>query len=97
MDKAVIDLINKMFEIAGHQVTFEHIKDRRDDWYCQWEMTVEQQDEWMIWGMDYLKKTFRWSTAVCKKEMSMFTLNYGLKFNNSNLNKDAIPTNPSDT
>ena len=25
-------LINKMFEIAGHNVTYEDIKDRKDNW-----------------------------------------------------------------
>ena len=34
-DQAVIDLINKMFEIAGHNVTYDDIKDRKDDWYTQ--------------------------------------------------------------
>ena len=35
-------LIDKMFEIAGHQVTFEDIKDRKDNWYQQYTMTEEQ-------------------------------------------------------
>ena len=37
-DKAVVDLINKMFEIAGHNVTYEDIKDRKDNWFWDWEM-----------------------------------------------------------
>ncbi len=37
-DKAVVDLINKMFEIAGHKVTYDDIKGRQDDWYAQWTM-----------------------------------------------------------
>ena len=42
----VEDAINKMFEIAGHPITFNDIKDRKDDWYTQWTMSVEQYDEW---------------------------------------------------
>jgi hypothetical protein len=30
-DKAVIDLINQMFIIAGHDVTYDDIKGRKDD------------------------------------------------------------------
>lgn len=32
-DIIVETLINKMFEIAGHQVVFEDIKDRKDNCY----------------------------------------------------------------
>ena len=46
-----IDVINKMFEIAGHKVTYDDIKDRKDDWYSQWTMTTEQNDEWKKWGI----------------------------------------------
>ena len=50
-DEIVVEtMINKMFEIAGHSVTFENIKDRKDDWYVQWTMTEEQTKEWRDWG-----------------------------------------------
>jgi hypothetical protein len=29
-DQAVINLVNKMFEIAGHQVTYDDVKDRQE-------------------------------------------------------------------
>jgi len=32
-NQSVIDLINKMFEIAGYDVKYDDIKDRQDDWY----------------------------------------------------------------
>ena len=44
--KMVVDMINKMFEIAGHPVTFDDVKDRKDSWYTDWTMTMEQNDEW---------------------------------------------------
>ena len=31
-EQLLIDILNKMFEIAGHQVTFDDIKNRKDDW-----------------------------------------------------------------
>jgi len=45
-DEIIVEtIINKMFEIAGHKVTFEDIKDRKDNWYQQWTMTEEQNKE----------------------------------------------------
>ena len=79
-DKAVQDLINKMFEIAGHEVTFDDIKGREDAWYTDWTMTVAQSDEWMEWGVQYLRKNLKVKQVVAKKQMSWFMLNYGLKF-----------------
>ena len=32
-EQAVIDLINQMFIIAGHDISFDDIKGRQDDWY----------------------------------------------------------------
>ena len=80
--QAFIDLINKMFQIAGHNVTYDDIKDRKDDWYREWTMTVEQSNEWKSWGEAYLKKLFKWNKVICEKEMSWINLSYGLKLSN---------------
>ncbi len=72
-------LINKMFEIAGHNVTFEDIKGRTDQWYLEWTMTREQEAEWRRFGEELIKKqspTGRWNY---KSEMAFFNMNYGLK------------------
>ena len=45
-NKAVVDLINQMFIIAGHDVTYDDIKGRKDDWYTEWTMTTAQCEEW---------------------------------------------------
>jgi hypothetical protein len=81
-EQAVIDLINKMFEIAGHQVTYDDIKDRKDDWFTQWTMTIEQNDEWKEWGRKYLMKTLRLPSHRAKMEMQWASLAWGLKFSN---------------
>ena len=75
-------LINKMFEIAGHPITFNDIKDRKDDWYTQWTMSVEQNDEWKEWGVEEIRKRFRYNKKWAEKEMAMISLMWGLKFNN---------------
>lgn len=81
-EKAVVDMINKMFEIAGHSVTYDDIKDRKDNWYQQWEMTVEQNDEWKDWGRKYLMKELKLPSKLAEREMAMISLMWGLKFSN---------------
>jgi len=79
-DKAVQDLINKMFELAGHDMTYTDIKDRHDAWYTDWTMTVEQNEQWKKWGVEYLRKALRLRKIAAEKQMAWFALNYGLKF-----------------
>ena len=78
----LVDLINKMFEIAGHDVTYEDIEGRKDAWYTKWTMTYEQNNEWVEYGMAQIKKVFRYPKKVCKKEMMWLNLMYGLKIKN---------------
>ena len=40
-EKAVVDLINQMFIIAGHDVTYDDILGK-DKWFMEYSMTVEQ-------------------------------------------------------
>lgn len=72
-------MINKMFEIAGHSVRYEDIKDRKDNWYQQWTMTEEQNKEWREWGLKYLKKQKGLLKYFAERQMAMFDLMYGLK------------------
>jgi len=80
-DIFVKDVINKMFEIAGHDVTYEDIKDRKDDWYTQWTMSTAQNDEWNEWGVTEIRKRFRYNKKWAEKEMGWINLMWGLKFN----------------
>jgi hypothetical protein len=76
----LVDAINKMFEIAGHEVTYDDIKDRKDDWFTDWTMTVEQNEKWKEWGISEIQKRFRSKKIWAEREMGMLALNYGLKF-----------------
>jgi hypothetical protein len=79
-EKLFVDIINKMFEIAGHKVTFEDIKDRKDAWYNDWTMTEDQYNEWRKWGCKELKKKLKLTDVYADRQMSMIGLNWGLKF-----------------
>jgi len=80
LDQSIIDLINEMFRIAGHEVTYEDIKDRKDNWFHDWTMTEDQYDEWKLWGKKYLQKKLRMYTKQAEKEMNWVGLMWGLKF-----------------
>lgn len=80
--QAVIDLINKMFEIAGHSVTFQDVEHRKDEWYLEWTITMEQDREWKQWGKKYLIKELKMPSKLAEREMAYVGLGYGLKFSN---------------
>ena len=84
MDMAIEHLIDKMFEIAGHDVTFNDIKERKDDWYTQWTMTMDQSEEWKKYGIEYLRKIFKWNKILAEKEMLWMNLQWGLKYSDFN-------------
>jgi len=84
-EKMVVDMIDKMFEIAGHSVTYDDVKDRKDDWYTQWTITVDQNDEWKDWGKKYLIKELKFPAKLAEREMGMISLMWGLKFSDFNL------------
>jgi hypothetical protein len=79
VDNTIIYLINIMFKISNHDMTFDDIKDRKDDWYSQFTMTEEQNNEWKNKGIEYLIKHFKMNKRLAQREMEMFNLNYGLK------------------
>ena len=84
-EQAVIDIINQMFIIAGHEVTFEDIKGRKDDWFTQWTMTVAQSEEWREWGIAYLRKNLNMNKGLAEKEMTCFNIQWGLKYADYNI------------
>ena len=89
-DLFIRELINKMFEIAGHEVTFDDVKDRKDEWYTQWTMTTAQNEEWNEWGIQEIRKRFRYTKKFAEREMGMLTLMWGLKFSDwENYNKNG--------
>ena len=74
-------LIDEMFLIAGHpDVTYEDIIDRKDGWWMDWGMTLEQNEQWKQAGIKILQREYRWPKYRAVKEMDMMSLLYGLKF-----------------
>ena len=86
-EKMIVDIVNKMFEIAGHDITYDDIKERKDAWYSEWTMTTQQSEEWIEWGVVYLKKLFRMNEVRAKKDMLWINLQWGLKYSDYNPSK----------
>lgn len=79
IQRIVEHLINKMFEIAGHDVKYEDLLDRKDDWYAQYTMTQEQYEVWREYSIKYIKKEKKVPMKYAEREFAWFNLSYGLK------------------
>lgn len=76
----VVELINEMFKIAGHSVTYHDVEGRQDAWYNEWTMTEEQYNQWQKWGSQLIRKKLHLTKNYADREMAMIGLNWGLKF-----------------
>ena len=80
-EKAVVDLINQMFIIAGYDVTYDDILGR-DKWFQEYSMTVQQAEEFTKWGKKYLMKNLRMRAFQAEREMQWFNVQWGLTYSN---------------
>jgi hypothetical protein len=78
------ELIDKMFEIAGHDLKFEDVEGRTDNWFQQYTMTEMQNEEWKEWGTKLLAKKRRYGKKLADREMRMLDLYCGLKVSDPN-------------
>jgi hypothetical protein len=72
-------LIDQMFIIAGHELRYDDVIGRKDNWFQQYTMTEAQRDEWKEWGISYIRKKKRWSKKLAEREMAFLDLYCGLK------------------
>ena len=77
------ELIDKMFEIAGHPLKFEDVEGRNDNWFQQYTMTEAQNEEWRDWGIKLIMKKRRYNKYLADREMRMLDLYCGLKISDS--------------
>ena len=80
-EKAMIDIVNKMFEIAGHDVNYDDIVGV-DKWYQKYTMTFEQGEQLKEWGKQYLMRELKLRAAYAEKEMQWFNVQWGLTYSN---------------
>ena len=77
--KLLKELIDKMFEIAGHDLKFEDVEGRKDMWFQQYTMTEAQNKEWREWGTKHIKKKNGYYLKTAAREMAFLDLYCGLK------------------
>jgi hypothetical protein len=77
------ELIDKMFEIAGHNLKFEDVEGRTDNWFQQHTMTQAQNEEWRDWGTKFIMKKHRYNKYLADRHMRMLDLYCGLKISDS--------------
>ena len=73
------ELIDKMFELEGHDLKFEDVEGRKDNWFQQYTMTEAQNEEWRKWGIKLIMKKRRYNKYLADREMRMLDLYCGLK------------------
>ena len=78
IEKVVEHLINKQFEMAGHQVTFDEILGV-ENWFQKYTMTCTQSIEFRKYAYKYIKKALYLNKHRAESETGWFTLQYGLK------------------
>ncbi len=82
------ELIDKMFEIAGHPLKFEDVEGRTDNWFQQYTMTEAQNEEWRDWGIKLIMKKRRYNKYLADREMRMLDLYCGLKISDSKYDRE---------
>ena len=74
------DAINKQFEIAGHNVTFDDIVGLENDgWYNKYTITFSQHKKFKEWWIKEFEKRRLGLYKPAEYEFSIFDLMYGLK------------------
>jgi hypothetical protein len=81
------ELIDKMFEIAGHDLKFEDVEGRKDHWFQEYTMTEAQDEEWKDWGTKLIMKKRRYNKYLADRQMRMLSLYCGLKISDSKYSK----------
>jgi len=75
----VIDAINMMFYVSGHNQSYAGVIDDKTDWFLRYTMNEEQHAEWKKWFIVEIKKVLKCSNKIAQKEFMWFDLSWGLK------------------
>ena len=72
-------VIDEMFIIAGYtDVQYEDIL-KIDNWFQQYTMTQDQNNQWVDAAIKIIMRERHWPKYRAKKQMSWISLQYGLK------------------
>lgn len=74
------DVINHLinYELKPHNLTVKDVENR-EDWITELTTTSQKEKEFFEYGVQYIRKTLRYSKKLAEKNMSHFILQYGLR------------------
>lgn len=78
-EQVIIDLINLMFSISKHNLSYDDVVGRKDAWYNDYTMTTEQNNEWIERGVKYISKKLKITHIAARKEMLWINLMWDIK------------------
>ena len=90
----MVDIVNQMFVIAGHDVTYEDIVSV-DKWWQKYTMTVAQGEQLVEWGKQYLMRELKMRALYAEKEMQWFNVQWGLKYSDLDEHFKSKGSNPT--
>jgi hypothetical protein len=88
LDNLLEELINEQFKIAGHNVTFKELADRKEEedkkegddmWFHRYTITKDQEEDFKKFAIRKIKKVWKLSDKRATIEFGWFLLSYGLR------------------
>jgi len=73
-----IELVNKQLE--PFDVTYKEVSSD-PDWYMRYRVTADQEQAFIEWGVELIRKKLRMTKKMARMEMSWFILQWGLTTN----------------
>ena len=73
------ELLEKMFEYAGHYPPNQTLRETKRDWYNNYTMSKEAKQQWIAWGTTHLQSEMGLPRDRAATEMQMLDLTFGLK------------------
>lgn len=71
-------LINKQFEIAGIDKTFEDVQ-KEEYWFDKYTITPKQAEEYKKYVLNFVRKKLKWTKKPAERAVAWFILQYGLR------------------
>lgn len=73
-------LIDEQFKICGHNLKYDDVThDKIPNWYSVYTCTEEQNQRWIKWGADLIKKELKYTDENARVEMAWVNLAFGLR------------------
>ena len=73
------ELLEKMFEYAGHYPPNQNLRETKRDWYNNYHISKEAKKLWMNWATNRLQSEMGLTHSRAELEIQMLDVSFGLK------------------